>query len=138
MQPDGTGEAKPISITTATPAKVPVGMAVPLSTFEGPATVAESIALTDARVRAHISYAIAGAFVLANILTLAGVAYIFHEDNVNIVSGIMTKADRVVTPNVVMTIIGATTIQLGALALTMSKYLYPTLPKLSLLQSIKG
>jgi len=125
LQPDGNLETKPTSNTTTIPAKVLVGGSVPLSIFEGPASVAESIALTDARVRTHVSYAIAGAFVLANILTLAGVAYIFYEDNANIVAGIMTKPSRVITPHVVITIIDATTIQLGALALTMGKYLYP-------------
>ena len=138
MQPEGSQEVEQVSSTSNSPTKVPAGGLVPLSTYEGPASVAESIALTDARVRAHISYAIAGAFVLANVLTLAGVAYIFHEDNANIVAGLMAKADRVITPRVVMTIIGATTVQLGALAFTMGKYLYPAPPQPSLLQRIKG
>ncbi len=88
-------------------------------------SIGEKIALNDARVRTHVSYAVAGAFVLANMLTLAGVAYIFREDNRNIVAKLITPSERVITSPVVMTIIGATTIQLGALALAMGKYLYP-------------
>ncbi len=98
---------------------------VPLTAFEGSVSVAEQIALTDAKVRQHISYAIAGAFVVANVLTLAGVAYVFHEDNANIIAHVMTAQDRVITPRVVMAIVGGTTIQLGALTLTMGRYLYP-------------
>jgi len=67
--------------------------------------------------------------VLANVLTLAGVAYIFHADNANIVAKAMNSDDRVITPRVVMAIVGATTIQLGALAITMGKYLYPIVPQ---------
>jgi hypothetical protein len=105
--------------------RTPPITAVPLSQFEGTVTVAEQIALTDATVRAHVSYAVAGAFVATNLLTAIGVAYIFIQDNANLVASLITTSDRVITPNVVMTIIGATTIQLGALALTMGKYLYP-------------
>ncbi len=103
---------------------------VPLSTLAEPVhvTVGEKIALTDARVRAHVSYAIAGAFVFANVVTLAGVAYIFHADNANIVAKTTASSDRVITPRVVMAIVGATTIQLGALAITIGKYLYPSTP----------
>ena len=66
---------------------------------------------------------------LANVLTLAGVGYIFHEDNANLVAKVIATPDRVVTPGVVMAIVGATTVQLGALALTMGRYLYPGVRK---------
>ena len=110
------------------------GSLVPLTAFEGSVSVAEQIALTDAKVRQHVSYAIAGAFVVANVLTLAGVAYVFHEDNANVIVHAMTAQDRVITPGVVMAIVGATTVQLGALAFTMGRYLYPGAPRPSLLQ----
>ena len=101
-------------------------------------TVAEEIALTDAKVRGHVSYAIAAAFVLTNVLTLVGVGYIFGADNANIIAHVMESKDRVITPRVVMTIIGATTVQLGSLALIMGKYLFPATPKPPLLQRILG
>lgn len=92
-------------------------------------SVAERIALTDARVRAHVSYAIASAFVLANVLTLAGVAYMFHVDSLSLAAKVINAQERVITPPVVMSIIGATTVQLGALAFTMGKYLFPVWAK---------
>ena len=88
-------------------------------------TVGEEIALTDAKVRRTVSYVIVGAFVFANLVTLAGVAIIVREDNANIVAHAMAAQDRVITPGVVMALVGATTIQLGALAVTMGRYLYP-------------
>jgi hypothetical protein len=51
-----------------------------ITQFEPNGTLAERIALTDARVRQHVSYAIAAAFLLANFLTLAGVAFILETD----------------------------------------------------------
>ena len=89
-------------------------------------TVDEEIALTDSRVRTRVTYVIVAAFVLSNVLTLAGVAYIFRADDVDIVAKAITADRRVITSNVVMTIVGATTVQLGALALIMGKYLFPT------------
>jgi uncharacterized membrane protein len=103
---------------------------LPLSGFSEKYSVAERIALTDAKVRTHVSYAIVAVFLLADILTLTGVGYIFRDDNANIKAHVITPQDRFITPQVVMTIIGATTVQLGALVLTMAKYLYPRYPRL--------
>ena len=88
-------------------------------------TVEEEIALTDSRVRARVTYVIVSVFVLANVLTLAGVAYIFRADNENIVAKAISADHRVVTADVVITLLSATTVQLRALALIMGKYLFP-------------
>jgi len=95
-----------------------------ITQFEPNGTLAERIALSDARVRQHVSYAIAAAFLAANFLTLAGVAYIFETDNANIIAKIIAPEYHVINANVVMTVVGGTTVQLGALALTMGRYLY--------------
>ena len=72
-------------------------------------------------MRAQVSYAMSGAFGQANVLSLAGMGYIFHEDNANLVAKVIATPERAVTPGVVMAIVGATTVQLGALALTMGR-----------------
>ncbi len=95
-----------------------------LDQFGPNGTLAERIALSDARVRQHVSYAIAAAFLLANFLTLAGVAFIFETDNANIIAKVIAPEYRVINANVVMAVVGGTTVQLGALALTMGRYLY--------------
>lgn len=89
-------------------------------------TVGEEIALTNSRVRTRVTYVIVAAFVLANALTLAGVAYVFRADNANLLAKITTADQRVITSQVVITLLGATTVQLGAFALIMGKYLFPT------------
>ena len=111
MRPEATPPTAVVA-SSAQQAATDFASPVPLSAFQETVSVAEQIALTDARVRQHVSYAIAGAFVVANVLTLAGVAYLFHEDNANIVAHVMTAQDRVITPRVVMAIVGATTYNL--------------------------
>ncbi len=96
-----------------------------LDDFAGPITIAEKIALTDSRVRTHISYAVAGTFLMANLLILAGVAYVFHADDLDLAAKIIAPKDRIVTADVLIAVVGGTTVQLGALAITMGKYLFP-------------
>ena len=88
-------------------------------------TVEEEIALTDSRVRTRVTYVIVSAFIVANLLTLAGVAYVFQADNAHILDKLTAPDNRVITSNVVITLISATTVQLGALALIMGKYVFP-------------
>ena len=115
----------PDRLSPLRPADTSARAPVSLSKWEGSVSVAEHIALTDAKVRQNVSYVVTCAFVIANVLTLAGVAYVFHEDNANIVARLIEPGDRVITPHVIMTIVGATTVQPGALALTMGRYLFP-------------
>jgi branched-subunit amino acid transport protein len=95
-----------------------------ITQFEPNGTLAERIALSDARVRQYVSYAIAAAFLVVKFLTLAGVVFIFETDNANIIAKVIAPEYRVINANVVMTVVGGTTVQLGALALTMGRYLY--------------
>ena len=111
---------------------------VPLSGFEQPISVGEQIALTDSRIRQHVSYVIAGTFVLANILTLFGIAYVFRVDNANIAGHVIDAGGRVITPNVIVALVSGTTVQLGALALTMGRYLYPAAPGLAPPERLEG
>ncbi len=61
---------------------------------------------------------------MVKFLTLAGVVFIFETDNANIIAKVIAPEYRVINANVVMTVVGGTTVQLGALALTMGRYLY--------------
>jgi hypothetical protein len=63
-----------------------------------------------------------------NGLVLWGVWLAFQEDVALLTAtgSKYTAADRLVTTNLLMTLIGATTVQLGAMIVLMGKYLFPT------------
>jgi hypothetical protein len=87
--------------------------------------VAEQIALSDARVRAHVSYAIIAAFVLVNIASMFGLYVVYLDDLANLRLKLETADQRVVNAQVLMALLGATTVQLGSMAVIMAKYLFP-------------
>jgi hypothetical protein len=99
-----------------------------LSLEEGPfspPSVADQIALSDARVRARVSYVIIGAFLVVNLATLLGLYLIYLADAAELQAKLVAPNQRVIDSRVVMTLLGATTVQLGSMAVIMAKYLFP-------------
>jgi hypothetical protein len=88
-------------------------------------SVAEQIALSDARVRGHVSYAIIIAFVLVNLATMFGLYAVYLDDLANLRLKLETAAERVVTAQVLIALLGATTVQRGSMAVIMAKCLFP-------------
>lgn len=64
----------------------------------------------------------AWAFIFINIAVIFGIGYIWIEEWATIKSG--TKIERLITPEVIMSIVGATTIQLGTIMLTLTRGLF--------------
>ena len=94
-------------------------------------TVDQQIALGDAQVRQQVTQGnldmrqrmargVGWTFGIANGVTLLGVAVLAGLDQWNMVRGTITTADRIVDQKVVMTLIGATTVQVGAIAFIMA------------------
>ena len=96
--------------------------------FSGP-SVADQIALSDARVRARVSYAIITAFLVVNLATLLGLYIIYTADAADLRAKLVAPGQRVIDSRVVMTLLGATTVQLGSMAVIMAKYLFPLPPR---------
>ena len=73
----------------------------------------------------------AWAFIVINALVIFGIAWIWSEEWWLIRAG--ADIDRLITPEVIMSIIGGTTIQLGAIMLTLTRKLFgsPDQPILS-------
>jgi hypothetical protein len=46
-------------------------------------------------------------------------------DQSNIAAHLITPADRIITNQVVMTLLGATAVQVGAIAVIIARYLFP-------------
>ncbi len=105
-----------------TPPDRTVGLSLAEAEFH---PVADRIALSDARVRANISYAIIAAFLVVNLATLLGLYLIYNSDAAELRTKLVAPDQRVINTRVVIALLGATTVQLGSMAVIMAKYLFP-------------
>ncbi len=64
-------------------------------------------------------------FKSANTVTLIALGVLVLLDEANICFHLVTPSDRIITSNVVMALLGATTVQLGSIAVIMARYLFP-------------
>ena len=78
-------------------------------------------------MRQRMARGVGWTFGIANGVTLLGVAVLAGLDQWNMVHNAITTADRIVDQKVVMTLIGATTVQVGAIAFIIARYLFPPL-----------
>ena len=101
----------------------------PLSALAGfsPVSVADRIALADAGLRKFVVTVVVVAFLAVNGIVLLGIwlAYLKDVDLLAAAGSNFKPSDRLVTTNLVMTIVGATTVQLGGLIVLIGKYLFP-------------
>ncbi len=97
-------------------------------------TVEEQCALSDAETRKNVADSVTATFTQATTLVLGLILVMYFVDVLLIVYGVIKPSDRIITHRVVITIIGATTVQLGAVTMLMTKYLFPS-PKTGTLWS---
>jgi hypothetical protein len=97
----------------------------PISRVAGQISVQDRIALSDAKLRGGVAIAIVVTFMIANGIVLAGVWLMFHQEMIALQNKVYAASDRVITGSLLMTLVGATTVQLGALTILMGKYLFP-------------
>ena len=91
-------------------------------------SVTDQIALQDADLRKWMADRVVPAFLKANGLTLAAVAVLVVLDEINIASHLIAPGDRIITEKVIMAVLGATTVQVGAVAALIARYLFPSRP----------
>jgi hypothetical protein len=87
-------------------------------------SVLERIAWQDAGVRKIVALAVVATFVVANGLILWGVWLIFQAEMAVLEAKVYTAHERIITAELLMTLVGATTVQLGALTILMGKYVF--------------
>ena len=87
-------------------------------------TIADQVALGDLDIRKDFAKEIIRLFSVTNGFVLALIVALMVADWVMTGNG-MAVGDRVITSAVVMSILGATTVQLGAVVLVMANYLFP-------------
>ncbi len=85
-----------------------------------PTTIDETIALhyanlrqQDADLRKRVAHWIIGAFIGANVVTLIALGFLAWLDQGDIASKLIEPGDRIITEKVIMTLLGATTVQVG-------------------------
>ncbi len=87
-------------------------------------SIGEQIALADSHVRRRIAYSIMGLFAAVNLATLVFVYLLFCADQGELARKLIGPGDRVVNASVVMTLLGATTVQLGSAMLIMARFVF--------------
>jgi hypothetical protein len=88
-------------------------------------SVADQIALQDAEQRKAITGRMLQTFIAANTVTLAGVALLVVLDEINLWAKLAPAGDRIITQQVIIGLLAATTVQVGAITVIIARYLFP-------------
>jgi len=98
------------------------GLASEIRTF---ATVADEVARGDLAIRTRFARDIITLFALTNVVVLTGLGIAFWQDCVLLAGGRIRPGDRIIDGKVVMALLGATTVQLGAVIFTIARAIFP-------------
>ncbi len=90
-------------------------------------TVGERIALGTHKLRVRVAMYVTTAFIVINGLVMYGLYSALRFD-FRMIEANHNSYKPFVTESVIMSLLGATTIQLGAIMLAMAKFLFPTRP----------
>ncbi|MGC9268605.1 hypothetical protein [Acidiphilium sp.] len=98
--------------------------AVGLESVELGLSVKDRIALGDAAIRRQIAIVILSLFAVTNVLSVVFIGVLYYFDQRDIADHLIPATARVITPSVVMSLLGATTVQLGAIAVIMARGIF--------------
>lgn len=76
-------------------------------------------------LRQWVAEKVIPAFTWANGFTLLALVALVALDEVNLAYHLITPGDRIITEKVIMALLGATTLQVGAIAYAIARYLFP-------------
>ena len=88
-------------------------------------SVDEQIKLGDYDLRKWMATRIVWAFIGGNIITLVGLGVLVWLDQMNIEHKLATPSDRIIDRQVIMTLLAATAVQVGAITVIVARYLFP-------------
>ena len=89
------------------------------------ASTDDEIALGDLAIRKNFARDIVILFAVANGFVLLGLGVIFRVDCVQLSAKQILPAQRLVSSQVIMALLGATTVQLGTVVLTIARAIFP-------------
>ncbi len=87
--------------------------------------VVDRIALGDLGIRERFAGTMLVLFVATNAFVLAALGVLFWFDHQQLAAGLIAPDERIVDTRVVIALLGATTVQLGAVIYTMSRAIFP-------------
>jgi hypothetical protein len=87
-------------------------------------SVPDKIALSDAQIRRNIAYAIMCLFAIVNIATLWFIYFLFEADQRDLAARLTDASGRIINAHVIITLLGATTVQLGTVMVIMARYVF--------------
>ena len=91
-------------------------------------SVAGRVALGDLSIRQQFARTVTWLFVMTNVLVMLGLAFIVWLDNGQLAAGTIKAGDRIIDAKVIMTLLGATTVQLGTVIYTIARAIFPVTP----------
>ncbi len=94
----------------------------------GPRTFDDQLRKQDADLRDWMAKVVIPAFLKANVATLGAIALLVGLDEFNIAWDWIAAGDRIISAQVIMALLGATTVQVGAIAVVIARYLFPGRP----------
>jgi hypothetical protein len=78
------------------------------------------------RLREKVAQHVLNTFRVTNIVTLIAFGGLLILDEFNVWSGLIAPGDRIITDRVFIALLGATTVQVGAVVYLMAKHLFPS------------
>lgn len=101
------------------------GDRISLEEASQPVSVENRIALGEHEMRRNVAYAVIATFALLNLTVFALLTWFDSCDRALIVAGKLEPERRLLSTELLMTIVGATTVQMGAIAYIVATYLFP-------------
>jgi hypothetical protein len=95
-----------------------------ISSFVNVTPVNDRIKIWDALIRNTLAAGIMAAFLIVNGFTLGVLIWLGREDHHDLVRKLIVPADRIVNKDVIISLLGASTVQLGSIAVIMAKYVF--------------
>jgi hypothetical protein len=89
-------------------------------------TIDDTIRLDNQQLRRWIGTRVVRTFIGANVLTLGVIGILAWLDQHNLEHGFITPADRIINHQVIIALLGATTVQVGAITVIIARNLFPT------------
>jgi hypothetical protein len=83
------------------------------------------VVMEDAATRKWMASRVVWTLIGADVVTLFCLGALVCLDQRNISYSVIAPADRVVSSQVIMTLLGATTVQVGVIAAIIARYLFP-------------
>ena len=96
-----------------------------IESFESRLSFRELLDREQWDLRKRLANSIMTTFLWINGVVLALIIGIYITDCIFLSRGTITSGERVIETKVIMSVIGATTIQLGAIAISLSRWLFP-------------